>query len=196
MPRKFSQIEYQCKRCDKPFFAPPSRKNPKYCSKACADESLKKPGTHVETNCSHCGKLFSKRADHLTANNYCSKKCTGESRKVPNAKWSSPEYIRQYMAEYHAKNKDKINKQTNAWAARNRDKRNAIQETYRTDHPDKYAAHKKINVKTRTGKMAKEPCEKCGTLKSVHAHHDDYSKPLEVRWLCSKHHVEHHKSAT
>jgi hypothetical protein len=26
----------------------------------------------------------------------------------------------------------------------------------------------------------------------VHAHHTDYSKPLEVDWLCMKHHVSEH----
>jgi hypothetical protein len=31
----------------------------------------------------------------------------------------------------------------------------------------------------------------CGNA-ATHAHHDDYSKPLEVRWLCRAHHSEHH----
>lgn len=46
------------------------------------------------------------------------------------------------------------------------------------------------------GKLAKQPCEVCGTRKRVQAHHDDYSKPLDVRWLCIKHHKEHHATKT
>jgi ribosomal protein S27AE len=42
-----------------------------------------------------------------------------------------------------------------------------------------------------TGRLVKQPCEKCGAER-VHAHHDDYSKPLDVRWLCPKHHAEEH----
>ena len=40
--------------------------------------------------------------------------------------------------------------------------------------------------------MVKKPCEICGATK-VDAHHDDYTKPSEVRWLCRKHHNEHHR---
>jgi len=36
------------------------------------------------------------------------------------------------------------------------------------------------------------PCEVCNKLKTE-CHHDDYSKPKEVRHLCRKHHVEWHK---
>ena len=32
----------------------------------------------------------------------------------------------------------------------------------------------------------------CGTTTNIHAHHDDYSKPLDVRWLCNFHHGKHH----
>lgn len=41
------------------------------------------------------------------------------------------------------------------------------------------------------GKLVRQPCEVCGEIK-VDAHHDDYSKPLEVRWLCRLHHRQHH----
>lgn len=36
-----------------------------------------------------------------------------------------------------------------------------------------------------SGKIIKPSnCSQCGKLRKVTAHHDDYSKPLEVRWLC------------
>lgn len=40
-------------------------------------------------------------------------------------------------------------------------------------------------------KLTRQPCEVCGALK-VEAHHKDYSQPLEVTWLCNKHHLEAH----
>ncbi len=45
--------------------------------------------------------------------------------------------------------------------------------------------------KIKSGKLIRQPCEVCGEVK-VEAHHDDYSKPFEVRWLCGNHHREHH----
>lgn len=48
-------------------------------------------------------------------------------------------------------------------------------------------ARKLVAMRVRRGKMTKGPCEVCAEVK-VEAHHEDYSKPLEVRWLCQKHH--------
>ena len=42
------------------------------------------------------------------------------------------------------------------------------------------------------GDLVEQPCARCGNPK-VHAHHNDYAKPLEVEWLCSKHHGEVHR---
>jgi len=57
----------------------------------------------------------------------------------------------------------------------------------------KRAAHIIVGNAVARGKLNKEPCEKCGSKTRIHGHHDNYSKPLEVRWLCAKHHNELHK---
>ena len=49
-----------------------------------------------------------------------------------------------------------------------------------------------VNMARRRGTLVPQPCEVCGA-KKVHAHHDDYSHPKDVRWLCPQHHREHHK---
>jgi len=38
-----------------------------------------------------------------------------------------------------------------------------------------------------------EPCAVCGNPKTQ-AHHDDYNKPDEIRWLCQNHHAEWHRN--
>jgi hypothetical protein len=43
----------------------------------------------------------------------------------------------------------------------------------------------------KCGKIKQLPCTVCGHL-LVHAHHEDYSRPLEVTWLCQKHHTTIH----
>ncbi len=63
---------------------------------------------------------------------------------------------------------------------------------YRAKFRKKYIAHNMVNNAIRDGKLFSEQCEICGSHSS-HAHHDDYAKPLNVRWLCAVHHKEWHK---
>jgi len=63
---------------------------------------------------------------------------------------------------------------------------------YKDNNPERIKANQLVNNKLRYGKLTKKPCAVCGKLK-VHAHHFDYSKPLEVIWLCPKHHKEIHQ---
>lgn len=58
-------------------------------------------------------------------------------------------------------------------------------------NPDGYRAHYLVSNAVRDGRLKREPCENCGDRRSQ-AHHDDYSKPLDVRWLCAKCHHRHH----
>lgn len=49
------------------------------------------------------------------------------------------------------------------------------------------------NAKSQNGSMVRLPCVRCG--EKAHAHHEDYSKPLDVIWLCHQHHMQHHQIA-
>lgn len=56
---------------------------------------------------------------------------------------------------------------------------------YRNKFPNKYKAHSMVGNSIRDGKLFKEDCCCCGSNEKIHAHHDDYLKPLNVRWLCA-----------
>jgi hypothetical protein len=71
-----------------------------------------------------------------------------------------------------------------------REKYNTYQREYRKKDGFKVNARSIVFIAVRNKTLIPLPCEKC--RKKAHAHHDDYSKPLEVRWLCIKHHKEEH----
>ena len=48
-----------------------------------------------------------------------------------------------------------------------------------------------VNNMVKKGVIEKRPCEICGDERSNN-HHDDYTQPFEVRWLCVRHHAEWH----
>ena len=56
----------------------------------------------------------------------------------------------------------------------------------------KYLARKTVENHLKAGKLTRKPCERCGARKAQ-AHHEDYSKPLDVIWLCPKDHKARHR---
>lgn len=81
----------------------------------------------------------------------------------------------------------------NAWYEANKDK----VKTRRQEDPIfrlKLLARNAVTNALIAGLLTKRPCEVCGSDKWVEGHHDDYTKQLDVRWLCRKHHREHHRN--
>ena len=58
-------------------------------------------------------------------------------------------------------------------------------------YPEKHKARDAVKKAKKTGKLIPDNCYICGET-NVHAHHDDYSKPLDVKWMCAQCHHKHH----
>lgn len=70
---------------------------------------------------------------------------------------------------------------------------NATKKAYIERNPEKRKAHIAVGNAVRDGKLVKpDSCPKCGRESRIIGHHSDYSKPLEVEWMCNKcHHSLH-----
>lgn len=63
---------------------------------------------------------------------------------------------------------------------------------YEEKYPEKSTAHTITRNAIRDGRLKTEPCVVCGNDKAE-AHHEDYSRPLDVLWLCKFHHALRHR---
>jgi hypothetical protein len=63
-------------------------------------------------------------------------------------------------------------------------------EKYRKEFPNRARANAMVSKAVRAGHLKKQPCWVCGA--EALAHHPDYSRPLDVVWLCQPHHKQTH----
>ena len=59
-------------------------------------------------------------------------------------------------------------------------------ERHNEENPLQYSARNKVNNAVRDGRLLKPAsCSKCGdNHHQIEGHHEDYSKPLDVIWVC------------
>jgi hypothetical protein len=77
--------------------------------------------------------------------------------------------------------------------SRSRQTRTEYQRQYRAQHGERARARKAVMTAIANGTLTPKPCERCGFGLGVHAHHEDYSKPLDVNWLCQTCHGHRHR---
>ena len=67
-------------------------------------------------------------------------------------------------------------------------------DAYNKRYPMAYATHVIAGNAIRDGKLIPaSSCSICGSVEKIEGHHDDYTKPLDVRWLCEQCHKAWHK---
>lgn len=70
-------------------------------------------------------------------------------------------------------------------------RRKELSKSWQERNTIKRAAHIITGNAIRDGKLLRQSCEVCGDKRSE-AHHDDYTRPLNVKWLCKLHHTARH----
>lgn len=101
------------------------------------------------------------------------------------------EKIKIVVRAWQEKNRERVRELAREWAKNNRFKSTLSRKRNRAKYPEKYHANNQIYIAKCRGDLISKPCF-CGETKTE-AHHPDYSKPLEVIWLCRKHHGEEHE---
>lgn len=157
--------------------------------------------------CSRCGEVkpledFYKNKRDLSGRSSACRACIKAKGSEPESRRSR----REYQKSYRRDNKEKIRaakllvrknnpslcrKRARAEYQRNREgylKRSRENDQAR---PDKRRARGAVERALKRGTLAREPCTVCGKQK-VEGHHEDYSKPLNVIWLCPAHHKRLH----
>jgi transposase-like protein len=76
-------------------------------------------------------------------------------------------------------------------SAQGRAASNARNRRHRSRHPLRHAARRLLAQAVSAGRIEREACEVCGNG-NTHGHHDDYARPLDVRWLCQRCHTQFH----
>lgn len=89
------------------------------------------------------------------------------------------EYARKYQKRIRKENPKKVNLETYQRVL-----------AWRQKYPEKRRAQKMIEYQIKIGRIKRRKCF-CG--KKGEAHHEDYSKPLEITWVCRTHHMELHR---
>lgn len=145
------------------------------CKKCGTEKPLtdfyKHPGSPLgrDTKCKRCA---------------CDAAALNRAVNLGNPDWVQAEAERCRMKQARYRAAGKVNVPASA--------RQAANSRYRQKYPEKAKANIAVGNAVKSGALVKQPCEVCGCA-NVEAHHDDYSKPLDVKWLCDAHHKERHR---
>ena len=144
--------------------------------------------------CNRCGESkpvseFSKGSGNSDGLQRNCKSCAADRYQQNREKIRAQQ--KQNWLRYSTENAEALKFKSIEYRKNNPDSAKTQKRRYRAEFGPKVEAKNKVWSHILTGRIKKQPCEICGSEKAD-AHHDDYSKPMEIRWLCRKHHAEWH----
>ncbi len=126
---------------------------------------------------------------------YCSEKCRRKGWRKSWVKFAKQhrKTIAKYGREWYYKNKEKRLRQIKKYQKSSTGKFTAkiTDSNNKRKFPEKIKARIQLRSALARGDIRKSPCKICSNPK-VEGHHNDYTKPLNIRWLCILHHKQFH----
>lgn len=109
-------------------------------------------------------------------------------------KLENKDAVRRIQRSHYHRNRDRLLERQRAYSKtpEGRAAEAAKRARQLREAPEKIFARGVVLAALRAGMLSRKPC-RCGEMK-VEAHHDDYTKPLEVEWLCKACHAIEHRT--
>ena len=99
-------------------------------------------------------------------------------------------YQRKFMLRKYWADPKAANARAKAWRDAHPERQRAYAK--KSFKPEQRRASDAVSYAIKIGALVRQPCKQCGTEPSE-AHHDDYARPLDVRWLCRRCHKRLHR---
>lgn len=148
------------------------------------------PTTKEIVYCKYCQKKF--LVSPYNKRVFCSEKCSSVFREK-NRKCNTCGSKNVYPGKTFCRNCSTLRKKK--WLEKDGNMKR-VYETVKKQNakfPEKFKARQILNEALKKGKIIKpKKCLYCEET-YIHGHHPDYTKPLEVIWLCPFHHKKEHK---
>lgn len=96
-----------------------------------------------------------------------------------------------YFRSYHERRREHRLEVMRAYYQKRKNEIRAQRLKKHAEAPERKRARELVKTALKSGKLEKKPC-RCGNP-CAEAHHDDYRRPLDVRWFCRKHHAAWHR---
>lgn len=166
-------------------------------------EFFKKRKTSLEGTCKECKKKRLQERKELDPKKFLEKERLRSEERRKTSVWKewrkdyekrNRKNISERARKYYETN-EKAREKARIWQTENRKKLTKCIRDHHKRNPFKHAARVFVGAAIKEGILIRPlQCEKCMKICKPEGHHDDYTKPLNVRWLCrSCHGYEHRK---